>query len=115
MDHRAGLAGLLIVAAASCGGAGHDAPQRRVLECLHENGWAETSRPRPSVVILAASDDHASVELSFWRTEAAARKAVPGLAPIGVGWQRNVSFRSGYGFTYADEQTVDRCVSSPSR
>ena len=112
MAARAGLAGLLIAAAAACGGtAARDPAQRRVLDCLEASGWAEASRPHPNVVILEAADGHASVELFFWRTEAAARSAVPELAPIGVGWQRNVSFRWGNGFTYADEQTVDRCVS----
>jgi hypothetical protein len=114
MAARAGLAGLLIVAVAGCGGAAQNAAQHRVLDCLEDSGWAETSRPQPSVVILEATDRHASVELSFWRSQAAARKTVPDLAPIGVGWQRNVSFRSGFEFTYADEQTIDRCVSSPT-
>ena len=116
MAARAGLAGLLIVAAAvGCGGASQNAAQHGALACLEDNGWAESSRPQPSVVILEATDRHASVELSFWRSEAAARKTVPDLAPIGVGWRRNVSFRSGFGFTYADEQTVDRCLRSPTR
>jgi hypothetical protein len=110
MDPRAGLAGLLIVAAAGCGTAAHDTVQDRVLDCLQESGWLEASRPHPNVVILEATDRHASIELSFWRTAAAARKTVPDIAPFGVGWWRNVSFRSDYGFTYADEQAVDRCV-----
>jgi hypothetical protein len=81
-----------------------------VLDCLRASAWVETSRPRRDAVVLEAADGHARVELVFWPTEAAARKAVPALAPIGVGWRRNVSFRSSYGFTFADEQTVDRCL-----
>jgi hypothetical protein len=112
MAPRTCLAGLLIAAAAGCGTTARDDAQEQVLECLEASGWSEASRPQPNVVILHATDRHASVELSFWRNAAAARNAVPDLAPIGVGWQRNVSFRSGLGFTYADEQTVDRCASS---
>jgi hypothetical protein len=114
MAARAGLAGLLIVASAGCGTVARDTAQQRVLDCLEASGWTQRSHPRPNVVILEATDGHASVELFFWRTEAAARRAVPDLAPIGVGWVHTVSFRWGNGFTYADEQTVDRCV-SPSR
>jgi hypothetical protein len=110
MAARAGLAGLLIAAATGCGAATPDAVQPRVLDCLAASGWTERSRPHPNVVILEARDGHASVELFFWRTEAAARRAVPDLAPIGVGWLHTVSFRWGNGFTYADEQTVDRCL-----
>ena len=110
MDARTGLAGFLIAVAAGCGAAAHDPSQQRALDCLRASGWAEALRPHPNVVILEATDRHASVELVFWRSEAAARRAVPDLAPIGVGWQRNVSFRSSYGFTYADEQVVERCL-----
>ena len=112
MGTRTGLAGLLIVTAAGCGGAGaaHDPAQRRVLDCLRTSGWVEQSTPRPHVVVLEAADRHAKVELFFWPNEADARRAVPDLAPIGVGWRRNVSFRSTYGFTYADEQAVERCL-----
>jgi hypothetical protein len=110
---RTGLAGLLIViAAAGCGGTGaaHDPAQQRVLDCLRTSGWVAQSAPRRDVVILEAADGHAKVELFFWPNEADARRAVPDLAPIGVGWRRNVSFRSSYGFTYADEQVVERCL-----
>jgi len=113
MGTRTGLAGLLIVtAAAGCGGAGtqHDRGQQRVLDCLRASGWVAQSAPHRDVVILEAADRHAKVELFFWVNEADARRAVPDLAPIGVGWRRNVSFRSSYGFTYADEQVVERCL-----
>jgi len=109
---RTGLAGLLSVTVAGCGGAGaaHDPAQQRVLDCLRASGWVAQSEPRRDVVILEAGDGHAKVELFFWPTAAAARRAVPDLAPIGVGWRGKVSFRSSYGFTYADEQAVERCL-----
>jgi len=81
-----------------------------VLECLHRSGWDRATQLRPNVVILEAADHHAKVELVFWRSEAAARGAVPDLAPMGVGWARNISWRSTTGFTLADEQAVDRCL-----
>jgi hypothetical protein len=110
MGARAGLAGLLILAA-GCGGAAHEPPrQQRVLDCLETNGWVMKSRPSRNAVILTAADGHATVELFFWRNRAAARRAVPDLAPMGVGWRHDVSFRSSYGFTYADEQAVERCL-----
>jgi hypothetical protein len=110
MAARAALAGFLI-AAAGCGGAAHEpSQQQHVVDCLRKSGWVLKSRPGRSAVILAAADGHATVELFFWRNRAAARRAVPGLAPIGVGWRHNVSFRSSYGFTFADEQAVQRCI-----
>jgi hypothetical protein len=80
---------------------------------MRGNGWSQTAAYRGSrVVELAAADGHAEVELSFWPTEAAARRAVPTLAPAGVGWTGSVSWRSSLGFTLADEQTVDRCLAA---
>lgn len=110
MDARVALTGLLILTATACGASSPRAPGRPVLDCLQASGWLRASDPRPNVVILEAADRHAEVELVFWRSEAAARRAVPDLAPIGVGWAHNVSWRSTDGFTYADEQWIDRCL-----
>ena len=110
MDARTAFTGLLILTAAACGASSPHSPGRQVLGCLQANGWLRASDPRPNVVILEAADRHAEVELVFWRSEAAARRAVPDLAPVGVGWAHNVSWRSTAGFTYADEQRVDRCL-----
>jgi hypothetical protein len=107
---RSGLAGLLIAASAACGCAARDDARERAVACLRASGWVETARPDRNAVILEAGDGHAKVELVFWASEAAARASVPALAPIGVGWWHNVSFRSSYGFTYADEQAVERCL-----
>jgi hypothetical protein len=110
MATRAALAGLLIIAAGCGAAAQRPSRQQRVLGCLHANGWVTQSRPSRDSLVLAAANGHATVELFFWPNAAAARRAVPDLAPLGVGWGHNISFRSSYGFTYADEQTVERCL-----
>ena len=112
---RFGLAGLLIVTGTACGAARPNPSRQHVLDCLRANGWTPTSHPRPNAVILEAGDGHAELELLFWESEAAARHAIPDLAPVGVGWSGNVSWRSTIGFTYADEQTLDRCLPAEHR
>ena len=72
--------------------------------------WDRATHPRPNFVILEAADHHAEVVLVFRRSSAAARRAVADLAPMGAGWAHNISWRSTTGFTYADEQNVDRCL-----
>ena len=108
MDARfAVAAGVLLVAGAGCGARHATSPS---LDCLHTNGWVSAAVQHSNVVILEADDGHAAVRLVFWKNEAAARRAIPGLAPIGVGWRGKVSWRSSAGFTLADEQTLDRCL-----
>jgi hypothetical protein len=80
-----------------------------VLSCLHAEGWIPVER-RASSTILEARDGHAQLQLVFWRSAAAARRSIPDLAPVGVGWMRRLSYRSGPGFTVADEQAIYRCA-----
>jgi hypothetical protein len=80
-----------------------------VLSCLRSTGWQHVD-DRGARTVLRAHDGHASVELTFFPSARAARRSLPEIAPIGEGWIRNVAFRSTRGFTYADEQAVERCL-----
>ena len=109
------VAGLLIaLAVAGCGGARVSPQQQGVLACLRSAGWNAMShrhaRDGSPIVVVRASDGHASVELTFRASAAAARRSLPGITPIGEGWEHNVTYRSTTGFTYADEQAVLRCL-----
>jgi hypothetical protein len=109
MAARACLAGLLTGAlAAGCGG-GAPTQRERVVACLGAAGWKHV-RDGPASVVVRAQDGHASVELTFFASSAAARRSLPQIAPLGDGWLGNISFRSTTGFTYADEQAVERCL-----
>jgi hypothetical protein len=109
---RAGgvLAGAAILAANGCGGAASDSFPQRVLDCMRANGWVSAPDSLNNVVILDANDGHAAVRLVLWRSEAAARHAVPALAPLDVGWMDRFSWRASVGFTLADEEVLDRCL-----
>ena len=112
-DVRVSVAAVLALAmAAGCGGTARQGARARVLDCLHASGWVTTSERRAHVAILRPADGHTAVKLVFWPSEADARRAVPDLAPIGEGWMGTVSWRSGFGFTLADEQVLDRCLAS---
>jgi len=109
MAARACLAGLLTAAlAVGCGG-GAPTQREHVVACLGGAGWQHV-RDGPATVVLRARDRHASVELTFFASPAAARHSLPQIAPLGEGWLGNVSFRSTAGFTFADEQAVERCL-----
>jgi hypothetical protein len=96
------------VLAAGCGG-GAPTQRERVVGCLDAAGWTHV-RDGPATVVVRAQDGHASVELRFFASAAAARRSLPQIAPLGDGWLGNVSFRSTVGFTFADEQAVERCL-----
>jgi hypothetical protein len=81
----------------------------QVLACLRAEGWDTVARG-PGPTFVTAGDGHTEVQLVFWRSAAAAQRSVPGLAPVGVGWVRRLSFRAGAGFTIADEQSIYRCA-----
>ena len=92
-------------------GVRSDASARaRVVACMRSGGWSQTAR-HENETVLTAADHHAQLELSFWRSVAAARRSIGGLAALGDGWAHRVSFHSSLGFTIADEQTVYRCLS----
>jgi len=109
MAGRACIAGLLTAAVTAACGSGAPTQRERVLSCLRGAGWEHVRTERSSVVVRAR-DGHASVQLTFFATERAARRSLPEIAPIGEGWLGNVAFRSTSGFTYADEQAVERCL-----
>lgn len=104
----------LLVLVGGCGGVGRPAVSRQLIDCMRVEGWVPLSRPSARRTGLVAVDGHAEVELVFWRSEAAARRAVPVLAPIGVGWTGVVSWRASSGFTLADEEALDRCLALTS-
>jgi hypothetical protein len=106
---KACLAGVLTAILATACGGGTPSQQKRVLSCLRAAGWDHVRGDRSSSVVRAR-DGHASVELRFFASSAAARRSLPQIAPIGDGWLGNVSFRSTSGFTFADEQAVERCL-----
>src|SRR5207244_13308179 len=102
----------LLVTATGCGATGPSPSKQHMLDCLRANAWTPSSHLRSNELILEARDGHAGVELLFWESRAAAHHAIPGLAPLGVGWTGNVSWRSTIGFTFADEQALYRCLPS---
>jgi hypothetical protein len=106
-----GFFGGLAILCAACAAQRDRSLQRDVLRCMRVNHWIEIDSYRHAQIIqLAAVDDHAQLEPLFWPSQASARRAVPTLAPAGVGWTGRISWLSSIGFTLADEQSVDRCL-----
>jgi hypothetical protein len=102
-------AGLTLLAAVAPAVAAQATWRTHVLACFRHEGWLPVARTARTT-ILAAQDGHAEMQLVFWSSGEAARRSIPNLAPIGVGWVRRLSYRAGSGFTIADEQTIYRCA-----
>lgn len=112
---RVGGAILVIAFAAQAGravatpGAGGPVSRSRVLASMRNVGWSTVSGSS-QMTVLGATDGHAAVQLRFLVSVAAARASLPSFVPLGVGWQRNVSFVFAGQPTFGDELALENCI-----
>ena len=116
MRRAGGILAVACLAGGPCSAIAHDARaatsyvgRSRVLACMRASGWSPVTQEARQDV-LAATDRHAEVELRFFGSAAAARRSLPAFVPLGVGWERSVSFVFAGGATLADELALDRCI-----
>ena len=97
-------------AGAALSGAGERVSRARIIECMRSSGWSTVAESTRWTIVLGAADGHAQVQLRFFVSVPAARASMPGFVPLGVGWDRNVTFVFAGQATLGDELTLENCI-----